>query len=177
MASVPTNCLKFLLLIACLTGYALEATLARASSSNTPPVAAEAYRYTSAPGGRIEDPARETIFLTYDNAQGRVRCSSRTLDKDSSQVVAITLTPEGSVLSATMERTLSPAGEVIQQSRIRKENGTVEVEVTTGQKSNIQNIRIPEEQELAVDVSLLYLMRRFPFETRGEWRVDRKSVV
>jgi hypothetical protein len=171
MASVPKNCLKILFIISCLTGYALEATLARASSSNLPPVAPEAYRYTSAPGGRMEDPAKETIFLTYDNAPGRVRCSSRTLGHNFSQVVAITLTPEGGVDSATLERTLSPTGELTQQSRIRKENGTVEVEVTTGQKSNIQNIRIPEGQELAVDVSLLYLMRRFPFETGGEWRV------
>ena len=163
--------MKLLLVILCFTGYALDATLVQASSSNTPPAAQETYRYTSAPGTRTDDRAKETIFMTYGFTSNRVMLSSQTLGTDFSQTVAITLTPEGTVVSAAFVNATSPGGKVIQQSRIRKENGTVDVDVTRRQKSNTQSIQIPEGQKLAVDASLLYLMRQFPFDTKEEWRV------
>lgn len=163
--------MKLLLIIACLTGCVLDATLARATSSHTSPGALELYRYTSFQGAKLDDRAKETIFMTYDSANGRVMIFSKTLGKDSLQTVVITLTPQGTVVSATLESKTSPGGEIIQQSRIRKENRTVYVDVTHGQKKNIRRIGVPEGQEVAVDASLLYLMRQFPFDAGTGRRV------
>lgn len=171
MDSFTSHHIKLLLLISCLTGYAFNVTLAQATSSNTPPTAPEAYRYTSVPGIHLDDSAKETTFMSFGYANGRVMLSSRTLGRDSLQTVAITLTPQGTVVSATLESATSPNGKIIQQSRIQKENGAVDVDVTRGQKRNTRSIIVPEGQKLAVDASLLYLMRQFAFDKREDWRV------
>lgn len=172
MDSFTSHHIKLLILISCLTGYTLNATLARATSSDMPSAAPEAYQYTSTPGIKLDDRAKETTFMAFSSANGRVMLSSRTLgSRDSLQTVAITLTPQGTVVSATLESATSPGGKVIQQSRIQQENGAVDVDVTRGQKSNTRSILVPAGQKLAVDASLLYLMRQFPFDTGEEWRV------
>jgi hypothetical protein len=163
--------MKLLFVISCLTGYALDAILLPAASSNTPPVAPETYRYTSAPGARLDERGKETIIMSYSSAAGLVRLSSQTLSRDSLQTVTITLTPQGDVVAASLESATSLGGEVIQRSRIRKEDGTVYVDVSHGQTSNTQSIRIPDGKKLAVDASLLHLMRQFPFGTGEEWHV------
>jgi hypothetical protein len=148
--------------------YVLNTTSAWAAASNLSPSGREAYRYTSDPG---DDRARENIYMTYDYAKGRVLLSSHTLGQDSQQTVAITLMPQGGVISATLESKSYRGGEIIRQSQIRKEQETVYVEDSTEQKSGTRRIRVPEGRELAVDASLLYLMRQFPFGTEKEWRV------
>lgn len=163
--------MKLLFVISCLTGYALDAILVQATSSNTPPVAPETYRYTSAPGTRWDERGKESIIMAYGSVNGLVLLSSQTLGRDSLQTVTITLTPQGNVVSATLESATSLDGEVNQQSRIRNENGTVSIDVSHGQNSNTRSIRVPDGKKLAVDASLLYLMRQFPFDTGEEWRV------
>jgi hypothetical protein len=160
--------MKLMLLISCLAICVLEATLAQATSGDMQSPMSEAYRYTSASG---DNRAKETIFMAYDFANDHVMLSSRTLGRDSFQTVALILTPQGTVVSATLESKTSPDGEVLQKSRIRRENETVYVDNTHGRKSNARSIIVPEGQELAVDVSLLYLMRQFPFNTGKGWRV------
>jgi len=146
-------------------------TLARATSSDKPPAAPETYRYTSVPGTQPDERAKENMFMSFGSANGRVMLSSRTLGRDSLQTVAITLTPQGEVVSATLESATPPGGKVIRQSRIRQENGAVDVDVTRGQTSKTRSIIVPQGQKFAVDASLLYLMRQFPFDTGEEWRV------
>jgi hypothetical protein len=168
MDTVASHHMKLMLVISCLALYVMDVTPAQSTSSKPSPPGPEAFRYTSSSGN---DRVKETICMKYDSADGRVMLSSRTLGKDSLQTVAITTTPQGTVVSATLESKTFPDGEVIQQSRIRRENRTVYVDGTHGQKSNTRSIRIPEGQEFVVDASLLYLMRQFPFDTGKEWRV------
>jgi hypothetical protein len=163
--------MKLLLVISYLAFCVADVALAQATSSDAPPSAREAYRYTSVPGARWDDQAKETIFMTYDAANDPVRFASRTLGKDSLQTIAITTTPQGAVVSATLENKTFPSGEITQRSSIRKERGKVYVDSIQGQKSSTRSIRVPEGQEFAVDASLLYLMRQFPFDTGKEWRV------
>jgi len=163
--------MKLLLIILHLVLCVANVALAQATSSGAPPSAREAYLYTSVSDNRLDDQAKETIFMTYDAVNDSAMFASRTLGRDSLQTIAITLTPQGNVTSATLENKTFPSGEITQRSTIRKERGMVYVDSTHGQKNSTRSISVPDGQEFAVDASLLYLMRQFPFETGNEWRV------
>ncbi len=129
----------------------------------------ESYRYEAVPTGRSRA-AREMIEIEFRHHADGVDCVSRTTREDGVEVRKIAIDSSGQALGATRGESIEGVRDST-TSWIWREGGTASVERVTRQGTTRKDRDLPEGQPFAVDASLLYLLRSFPFETGETWKV------
>jgi hypothetical protein len=163
--------LRFLSLTLCIIGLARDVPSADFSAERQNVEFPELYQYTSAPANGRNGRNQESVTMIYHRVDNRVECLSRTIGKNFTEEVEITLSEGGNVNFAKMKKTSNADREILRHSLIWADNQMVHVETTVGTKKTVKKRKHPKDQKLAVDLSLLYQMRFFPFGKSAEWRV------
>jgi len=139
----------------------------------------EKYTYEAAPKGKKEA-KNEIIEMEFFHSSEKTTCNQRILRSDGQEVIKIDMLPDGSFLQGT-KYFMNENGKTIRTVRIVREKEKVSVERHFEQKTEGKDIKLPSDKALAVDASLLVLMRNFPFDQGSQWDVfmvdfSRQSV-
>jgi hypothetical protein len=145
----------------------------------TEELSTEKYTYEAAPKGK-ERTKTEIIEMEFIHSSEQTTCNQRILRPDGQEVIKIEMLPDGSFFSGT-KYFMNELGKTIRTVRIVRENGMVSVERHSEEKKEKKNIKLPSDKVLAIDASLLVLMRNFPFDQGSQWDVfmvdfSRQSV-
>lgn len=128
----------------------------------------EVYEYEAFPKIRKDPKDTESSVMTFLVTNENWAGSNRAISADFIEDISVTTNLEGRFVDAVKIRKKKITGAVVNKSRIWLEDDEVHIK-THGNR--IRTNRIPENMRTAVDISLLYLMRSFPFETDVIWQV------
>ncbi len=139
----------------------------------------EKYTYEAVPEGR-EKTKNEIIEMEFVHSVEQIQSSQKIIRSDGQEVIKIAMLPDGSFLSGT-KYFMNQQGRTIKTMRIVREKEMVSVEQHSEKKKERKDIKLPSDKLLAVDASLLVLMRNFPFDQGRKWDVfmvdfSRRSV-
>lgn len=129
----------------------------------------EKYTYEAVPE-RGERTKKEIIEMDFFHSSEQTQISQKIIRPDGQEFIRIAVLPDGTFLSAN-KYFLDRQGKTIKTMRMERKEGIVSVEVHSEEKKELKNIEVPGDKMLAVDASLLILMRNFPFDQRGKWDV------
>jgi hypothetical protein len=130
----------------------------------------ERYSYEALSTGSGYGTHRESIQMEISATDYRSLIIVQTNRKDSLEIVEISTDHRGRFLSGTREIYRARTKKT-RTDRIWQDKRTVSVVRWAGERRKIRKLQIPEGMPLAVDASLLYLLRSFPFNTEAEWKI------
>lgn len=130
----------------------------------------EKYSYQAYPKGKLQTERKENIEIIVTRGQARWKIQVTTQRRDEQEITMIEMLPDGHFLSGL--RTVTDlSGKENEITRIDRKDHTVSVERQSGNNGKTKTYRIPGAKPLAVDASLLMLLRSFPFNEKVEWKV------
>jgi len=149
---------------------AMVSTIAFASQDNGQPIEGhiEKYYYEAMPLTRDAGKRKEVITAEYlFNNQG-VKYKSRIVSSTSIEMVTINMGNNGEFFDGMR---IFVTGKNSAEQRISVEGSAGKVEQIIEGRIEASGFSIPGDKKLAVDGSLLMLLRFFPFNTKTEWTV------
>jgi hypothetical protein len=151
------------LLVPLLPCLVLPATMGGDAPATSP---AELLRYEALPAGAPSESRAEVVDVRIVQDHGNFTYAATITSVESVERVKIETDAEGRFLSGA--RDLSEAkGRQTSSQKLWREGQTVYVERGEGARST--EVAIPRSRTVAVDGSLLVLLRFFPFDTGTEW--------
>jgi len=129
----------------------------------------EKYTYEAVPG-RGDSTKKEIIEMELFHSAEQTLIAQTIILPDGREVIRIATLSDGTFLSAN-KYFLDRQGKTNRTMRIERNQGVVSVEVHSERKKELKNIEVPGDKTLAVDASLLILMRYFPFDQKDKWEV------
>ena len=154
----------FLLLIPAAQGLAFSDTIEGS------PIGAshvETYRYEAVPVGKESD--KEEIELALSFEKDSSEYVSTIVSKKSDERITIKMTEEGNLISGTRSLRRGPGGPV--EEKIWRDGKTAYVERTSGTDKKSVQLDIPKGRTLALEGSLLVLLRFFPYDSATQWEL------
>jgi len=130
----------------------------------------ERYRYEAFPLGKERSGRRERLEMEIRTEGSKTLYRSRLESGSEIEAVEISVEDDGRFLSGE-KRTIAPGGGRPAVQRVWREDGYAHVERGPEGSGERSTHRIPEDRPLAVEGSLLLLLRSFPFGTDREWQV------
>jgi hypothetical protein len=124
----------------------------------------EIYHYRAVPMGKESE--KEDIELIFSFEEDSSEYASTILSAKSDERIAIKMTKEGNLISATRSLRRSPGGPI--EERIWRDGNRAYIEQTSGTDKKVQ-VNIPEGRTLAIEGSLLVLLRFFPYDSATRW--------
>lgn len=152
------------LLVLIATSYFLSSPVDAFGATDT----TEVYQYRSSPKGTDRPRSKESVQMTFRTTNEHMECSSQTIHDKFIEDVNVTTDLKGQLIFATRTTKKKVNKKVTDQCTIWLKDDKVHIK-TSQKKTEVR--RIEHDQKSAVDLSLLYLMRSFPFETDEEWQV------
>ena len=149
--------------------FVLTAAIAL-SSAEISPQPAEQYRYSVAPRGDDSPVMSEQIHTRVYHGPDGVRYESDTYRYQRVERVRI-YTDAGGRFRAAVRETRADGEVNASVDSVWTDQGRVWVERRTGGKKKVKDFQLLIDQELAVDASLLLLLRRLPFDEGIERRL------
>jgi hypothetical protein len=125
----------------------------------------ETYHYRAVAAGKERD--KEEIELTFSFEEDSAEYASTIVSAKSDERITIKMSKEGNLISATRSLRRSPEGPI--EEKIWRDGKTAYVEQTSGPDKKIMRLDIPEGRTLAVEGSLLVLLRFFPYDSATRW--------
>jgi len=129
----------------------------------------EKYRYEALPIGGDAVKRESTEITLIDEARG-VEYISKTISPEDIEEITIHMDRGGRFISG-LRTTSSRQNERLQQERVWIADHKAYVEKGTGEEKKRKEHALPQDMPLAVDGSLLVLLRSFPFNQGKEWTV------
>jgi hypothetical protein len=129
----------------------------------------EKYRYEAIPAGG-EASHRESVEVKWIDESSGFEYISRTISPEKIEDITIHTEGQGRFISA-LRTTSSPQNEKIEQEKVWTADDKVYIEKGTGEEKKRKDFELPKDKLLAVDGSLLVLLRFFPFNQGKEWKV------
>ena len=161
--------LRVVALLLCLNGL-FPPHSAHASGSVKDPFR-ERFHYTSRPTRGHWEKDKQSISMAYRIANEHVEFSSRSVCRNLTEEVMVILNQDGHIMSATKTTRAETTNIITSKIKIWLENETVKIQSIAGKKKKRKSRLIPKGQKFAVDISLLHVLRSFPFGKRKEWQV------
>lgn len=121
----------------------------------------EKYRYEAIPMDRQES-EKEFIEMEFIHGEGGIEYHSKVIASNSSEEIFIQMDKEARFLSGKRS-TLQGSGTPVQEERIWRDRYRVVIERRGEKDLKEREYHLPLDEELAVDGSLLALLRLFPF--------------
>jgi hypothetical protein len=160
---MKAGCLSalFLLLLVPAQGFAFPGAI---ESGPVGKSHVEVYHYQAVPVGKENE--KEDIELIFSFEEDSSEYVSTIVSAKSDERIAIKMTKEGNLISAARNLSRSPGGPI--EEKIWRDGKTAYVERTSGTGKKIQ-LDIPEGRTLAIEGSLLVLLRFFPYDSATQW--------
>jgi len=127
----------------------------------------ETYHYEAAPIGKEND--KEEIELALSFEEDSAEYVSTIVSAKSDERITIKMTKEGNLVSGARSLLRSPGGPV--EEKIWRDGKTAYVEHTSGTDKKTAQLDIPEGRTLALEGSLLVLLRFFPYDSTTRWEL------
>jgi hypothetical protein len=127
----------------------------------------ETYYYEAMPIGKEND--KEEVELDLSFEKGSAEYVSTIVSAKSDERITIKMTKEGNLISGTRSLRRSPGGPV--EEKIWRDGKRAYVEQTSGTDKKIIPLDIPESRTLALQGSLLVLLRFFPYDSTTRWEL------
>ncbi len=125
----------------------------------------ETYRYQAVPIGKESD--TEKIELTLSFEDDGIGFASTSISKKAEERIRVKMTREGDLISGT--RSLTDSAGRRMEEKIWRDAHKAYIGQTSGQDKKTMVRDIPEGATLAVEGSLLVLLRLFPYESASRW--------
>lgn len=154
----------FLLLLVPTRGLALPDTV---ESGPAGPSHVETYHYSAVAASR--ETGKEDIELALSFEEGSAEYISTIVSAKSDERITIKMTKEGNLVSATRSLRRGPGGPV--EEKIWRDGNTAYVEQTSGTDKKTARLDIPAGKTLALEGSLLVLLRFFPYDSATRWEL------
>jgi hypothetical protein len=113
------------------------------------------------PVGKEEE--KEEIALDLSFKENSIEYVSTMVSAKSDERIAIRMDGEGGLISAV--RSLRSRSKGLMEGKIWREGGRAYVEQTSGDDKKTVRLNIPEDKTLALEGSLLILLRFFPYDS------------
>jgi hypothetical protein len=127
----------------------------------------ETYRYSAVAAGREND--REDIELVFSFEEGSAEYVSTIVSPKSDERITIKMSKEGNLISGTRSLRKGPGGPV--EERIWRDGRIAYIEQASGTDRKTVRLDIPEGKTLALEGSLLVLLRFFPYGSATQWEL------
>ena len=127
------------------------------------------YRYEAIPAGGQAD-QKEFIAIEFEERGRQVEYMSRTVSPEGEEEITIYTDPQGKFISGTRSR-VDPLGKQVRQERIWRTDHKAYLEASAGKGGKEKEYDLDPGSVLAVDGSLLVLLRSFPFQEGKEWDI------
>lgn len=125
----------------------------------------ETYYYEAVPVGKESD--KEELELTLSFEEDSSEYASTIVSPKSDERISIKMSKEGQLISGTRSLLRSPGGP--SEEKIWRDGETAYVEQTSGSDRKIKHLDIPEGKTLALEGSLIILLRFFPYDSATQW--------
>ena len=128
----------------------------------------EKYQYEAVPMGNEED--TEEIEATFSFENDCILVSSAKVSRKAQERTLLKLTQEGDLISGTRRRVANSGSS--SQTLIWRDERRAYIERTSGERKETTVIKmIPQGSTLAVEGSLVVLLRSFPFRSAAIWHL------
>ncbi len=133
-------------------------------------VKTEKYIYQAMPAGSRNESDKRDIEMEFVHSETHCRFSMKSISKKEKENINIDLNLEGEFISGS-RRVEDSSGKLKSLSSIWREQQSVFMKRESGRSLKTKEYQLPKDKPLAVDGSLLYLLRSFPFDQGIEWKV------
>ncbi len=158
--------------IACLTLFLLLLLLSQGAAFPEKPENSvgegnhvEEYRYEAVPIGKESDTEEIEAALSFEN--NRIGFASTSISEKAEERIQVKMTRDGDLITGT--RSLTENSGRLTEQKIRRDDNKVHIEQDSGDDKKTKTLDIPEGATLAVEGSLLVLLRFFPFGSAAQW--------
>ncbi len=127
------------------------------------------FRYEAIPVGGQAD-QKEFIAIEFEERGRQVEYISRAMSPEGTEEITIYTDPEGKFISGTRSR-VDPLGKRVRQERVWRTDHKAYLEASAGKGGKEKEYDLGRDSVLAVDGSLLVLLRSFPFHEGKEWDI------
>jgi hypothetical protein len=156
----------FLLLILSNTNLALGEGIVR----NTNFSDREKYHYHAVPSGEKIDQPKEFIEIELFGSSGGLEYMEKVSSSESIETISIKMNKEGRFISG-LRHVSNQQNERVSEERIWTDEKRVYVKRDLERTSRLKQIDIPTGKTVAVNGSLLILLRSFPFKADEKWNI------
>ena len=139
----------------------------RTENGSTGLSSVETYYYEAVPIGKESD--KEELELTLSFEEDSSEYASTIVSAKSDERITIKMSKEGNLISGTRSLRRGPGGPV--EEKIWRDGKTAYVEQTSGSDRKIKHLDIPEGRTLALEGSLMILLRFFPYDSTTRWEL------
>ncbi len=152
------------ILFSSLTGYAED-------MNNTPPAGrVERYEYEAFRAGRRQPGEKETIVMELTHSDEGISHTSVIEHNDRREIINIFAGADGRFFSGE-RKLLDDAGRLERKDSISRDNDRVYIQHHSDSAGRVRERTLRGDRPLAVDASLLILLRSFPFDNPGKQEV------
>ena len=120
--------------------------------------------------GNEREDQKELTEMEFIHSVERIFFTSKKVISDTQEIIKLEMLSDGNFLSGT-KNIIDNHGKNIRISEILKNNQKVYVERNIMEKKKIKKYILTRDEPLAVDASLLILLRSFPFDKDISWNV------
>ncbi|HME43898.1 MAG TPA: hypothetical protein VKF36_12480 [Syntrophorhabdales bacterium] len=152
----------FLLLLVPAQGLAFPDTIESGPAGRSH---VETYHYEAVAAGKEND--KEEIELAFSFEENSAAYASTIVSAKSDERITINMTKEGNLISGARSLRKSPGGPT--EEKIWRDGRTAYVQQTSGTDKKTIQLDIPEGRTLAIEGSLLVLLRFFPYDSTTRW--------
>ncbi len=152
----------FLLLLVPAQGLAFPDTIESGPAGQSH---VETYHYEAVAASKEKD--KEEIELTLSFKEDSAEYASTIVSAKSDQRITIKMTKQGHLISGARSFRRNPGGPT--EEKIWRDGKRAYVEQTSGTHKKTIQLDIPEGRTLAVEGSLLVLLRFFPYDSATRW--------
>jgi hypothetical protein len=154
--------------IRCLTLFLLLMMLSQDSAfSQKPDLYIEKYHYEAVPTGREDETEQIDLSLSFE-ADSIIFASTAVSEKGEKRI-QVKMTGEGDLISGV--RSFTDRSGRVTEEKIWRDDNKAYIEQTVGRDRKTIALDIPEGATLAVEGSLLVLLRFFPYKTAARWNL------
>jgi hypothetical protein len=125
----------------------------------------EKYQYEAVPIGKESD--REEIEMALSFVNDAIGFASTSISEKAEERIQLKMTRDGDLIAGT--RSLADGSGRLTEQKIWRDKNKVYVEQDSGKSKKIKTLDIPEGSTLAVEGSLLVLLRFFPYGSAAQW--------
>jgi hypothetical protein len=130
----------------------------------------ERYRYEAYPVGEGAETQKEAIKIELAADGTELRYISRVISSKLLETTMIRMDKEGKFISG-VRKISSPSKKEVTEERIWKEDSKVYIKKITNENGKVKRVNLPDNKILAVDGSLLVVLRSFPFNKGNPWDI------
>lgn len=128
----------------------------------------ENYHYDILPAGSKDASQKKSMEMKIIHSDNHLLFTMNTVSKKETEEIKVEMNPDGYFISGTRD-VVDSSGKSKFQASMWREQKTVYVKRLSGGSWKTKKYRLPKDKPLAVDGSLLYLIRSFPFDQNQEW--------